>query len=234
MERYSQSRLKTFDNCKLKYKLTYKDKIKIKKPPQPDTEFGNFIHKAAELWNGTLESRDLIKDSKHMYKLDEYFNSIVKSTLNNYVRFYNKYKDYKCLNEQSYELIIKDKYWLYVKLDKILSDNNEIILADLKTSKSYNRDWYHFQLKFYTYVYCKVNDVSKHKVKSLLYNPRIPYEDLWAYDLNGLDKFENEIIEKIDLIEGNNDWSCNFNFMCKYCDYENTEYCRKDLNEPVL
>ena len=53
MKRYSTSKLKTFEACKLQYKNHYIDEIEIPDIiPSADTSFGSYIHKVAEIYNG--------------------------------------------------------------------------------------------------------------------------------------------------------------------------------------
>lgn len=219
MNRYSSSKLKTFESCSLKYKNQYIDKISIEQPITPDTQFGLLVHKAAEIYNGK-NKKEIVKLVRK-YALNEEYKNVLKHTLQNIKLFYEKYNKIEAKVEQ--EIFYKNDIWLYGLVDRLMFD--PLISVDYKTSKSNNRDNHIFQMRLYTLILSKQFNEEPKNIKCIIYYPRIGEEDKIMFSNQEIDIFEKDIYSLINKIENNDRWTANKGYHCKWCGYYNTKYC---------
>ena len=220
---FSPSKLKTYESCKLKYKLHYVDKIRPPQPVTSDLQFGSFVHKFAELYDGT-NSKNIVKDIIKEYDFDESFKRVTAQTLKNVIEFYNKYNKYPAETEQSFSSEF-DSYSLYGIIDRIMVTKNRRIVTDYKTSKNPNRDRHIFQMRFYNLMVSKKYNVEPKDTKCLIYYPRIDTEDVFLFANNEIDAFHKQIESMIVDIKTENDWKPSKGFHCKWCAYKESGHC---------
>lgn len=222
MERYSASRLKTFDNCKLNYKLHYKDDIKTNYVHQ-DTKFGNCYHEIAQIWNG--KDKEPLKDVVRKYNLDTIYKREIVQTVQNYFEFYEYYKIFGGKREEPIELKIEGKYWLYGIVDWLINPANGFLIIDHKTAKKVDRERHIFQMKMYGLIISRRYDIDPEYIKYLIYYPRLNYKDEFSITNEDILKVESQIIETINRIEACTTWPANKSFLCQWCNYYKSDYC---------
>ena len=231
MNRYSPSKLKTFQSCPLQYKLQYVDKICIPQPITADTQFGSMIHKMAEIFDGTNKI-DLIKLVKN-YQLNEEFRGAIVPTLRNFFLFWEKYNKYPFKTEKGYDLKTDD-LWLYGIVDRIITKaNDELIVVDYKTAKNENRDGHLFQMRIYNLMLSRLFNKEPKEVKCIIYYPRIHVENKYLFTNKEINNFEQELKSLIQTIESNMEWTPRPGFHCKWCGYKD-KHCpaKKKGNNP--
>ncbi len=219
MERYSPSKLKTYEQCAFQYKCKYIDKITGIQPISYDINFGLMIHKMAEIYNGENKS-ELLPISKE-FKLNAEYKKYVLPTINNFFGFFERYKQYEYETEKEYELK-NDQYWLYGIIDRIMTRSKDIVVVDYKTAAYPNRDRYEFQMKFYSLMVSKIVDTEPKNIKTLIYFPRPNAEEKFAFSNGEINNFEKEIISTIKTIEDTTKWTACDGFHCKWCLYKKT------------
>jgi len=223
MNRYSPSKFKTFDMCKLQYKLNYIDKIHIPQPMNQDTQFGKLIHKMFEVYNGENKI-ELVKLVKN-YHLDDKYKSFIASTIKNFFKFYDKYGKFEHKTEKNYELK-NDNYWLYGVVDRIIIKPEELIVIDYKTSATPSSDNHSFQMKFYNLMLSKLFNRENNQVKCMLYFPRPHAEEKFLFSNIEMMEYEEKLKNTIINIETNQSWEPTNGYHCKWCAYKN-KYCSK-------
>ncbi len=222
--RYSPSRLKTFENCPLSFKLKYLDKIEIEQKVRFDAQFGSFIHKFLELFDGTnaVELTKLVDE----FKFSPEFKEITPRTLKNAMKFYKKYSHLKSEAEKEMEIEVDDGLHMHGIIDKIsYPSETSIIYTDYKTAKTANRDNHIFQMKFYNLMLSKILKLEPKDIKCMIYYPRIDIEDKFIFSNEEMKAFELVLRQKIKKVETETEFKANPGFLCKYCDYNNTKYC---------
>lgn len=214
--RFSASRLKLFNTCKLQFKYKYVDKLPEEREDTPDTFFGLLVHEVAEIYDG--EKKDAIPIvRKYNDKLNEEYKQALPQTLNNLFKWYKKYKKYNSINEIELELKT-EKYWLYGLVDKFFQDQK--IFVDYKTARSANRERHIFQMKLYCLMISQLYEVQPKDVKCLIYYPRIDEEDKFMFSNSEIAMFEKHIIKLINEIEINEEWPPTKGYHCKWCGYK--------------
>lgn len=222
MNRYSSSKLKAFDTCRLRYKKHYLDKIRIEQPITADTQFGSLIHEVAEKFRGD-NYKELVKLSRK-YELNEEFRSVLAQTYKNVFSFIRKYEKNEAQLEQEIEWIDEDEnIWLYGLVDRLLK--SPLISVDYKTSKNPNRDRHIFQMRLYALIISKIYEIEPKDIKCIIYYPRVDVEDKFLFSNQEIQLFEDNIKNMIATIESNTDWSPSTGYHCRWCEYNKTHHC---------
>ena len=229
MNRYSPSRIHTFDTCPLKFKNHYIDHIEVEEPISYPAEFGSFIHAFAEHYDGT-NTKKLIKLVRD-FKFNNDYKDLIVPTLRNVRHFLEKYSKYKFQPEQ--EFTYKKDIWLYGIVDRIMVVGDKLIFVDYKTSKWASKDKHMFQMSFYNFMISKKYDRDPRDVMCIIYFPRPNAEEKIAFTKTKFQKFESDIHRKIEKIESNTDWPAKKNGLCGWCKYANTEYCPLETEKRI-
>ncbi len=113
MTNFSHSKLGTFETCKLQYKFSYIDKVKVEQEDTVETFLGSRVHEALEKLYKDLKFQKILS----LKELLAYFNKLWKENWNETVKI-NK-KDY---SEENYRLMgekyLADYYGRYKPFDK--------------------------------------------------------------------------------------------------------------------
>lgn len=232
----SVSKLKTFEDCKAKFKFGYIDKL-----PKKEWEFhsfGKFLHAALEFFH--LQYRDnpdhplnlIMKDSFSKAK-ESYESKLSKEKIKEvwelcftYIkniaekRKNNQLPDFLAA-EKEFNINIEDTILLNGFIDKIQLDPDKILhVADYKTSKSdsYLKNDF-FQLKTYAYVMF-LTDPSLQKVRTSYIMARMGFKEIVKeFTLKDVKEVENYYLEKAALIKAEAAFKPNPSRLCDYCDY---------------
>jgi CRISPR/Cas system-associated exonuclease Cas4 (RecB family) len=223
MNRYSASRLKTFDGCNLKFKLVYVDQIQTEQVFSPEAEFGSFFHKFAELYDGT-NLMSLIKLNREFKLTDDYKKEVSKS-LKHFIEFFNKYKKLEYRTEKEYELKTDD-FWIHGIVDRVMFGEDQTILVDYKTSKFASSEYHLFQMKLYNLILAENLQKAPSAIKTIIYFPRPNQEEKLLFTDIQMENFKKELVQKIETIETCKDWKATKSYGCKWCNFFNTKHCQ--------
>ena len=224
MELYSPSKLKSFESCPLGYKLHYLDQIKIERPVTSDTQFGSFIHEVAEVWDGT--NKQEIIELLRGFTINKEYRSLIVPTLKNYFKFHEKYKNIPFEREQEFEYK-SNEYWIHGILDRLMDNKEKYIVCDYKTAKTPNRDRFIFQMRFYNLMVAKKKNIAPSSIKCIIYYPRIHQEDKFMFSDKEIELFELDLKKRIVEVETTQNWKPKSGYHCRWCEFNQTPYCRK-------
>lgn len=151
----SASRITLYNDCSLKYKFRYVDKIRIP-ASSPHLAYGSALHKALEYLNlAMLENKEfLLEDFFQMFedsykeelKLNEVKESdyfapkLYKMGLSSIEQFYNSHKDYEVVASEFLFTVPLPKefggsYNLTGIIDAIIKQKSKLLIVDYKTAK---------------------------------------------------------------------------------------------------
>jgi putative RecB family exonuclease len=240
---YSHSKLSTFEQCKLKYKLKYIDKIKPPIKGTIEAHLGNAVHnslewlykqvmknnlptlqvlleKYTEKWQ--TEFNDELLIVKKELTQEDYFNKGIKFLTNYYTK--NKpFQDGTIETEKRIYLKIKETKHLLVGYIDRLVYNKELDryeIHDYKTANSLpNQD--HFdkdrQLALYSI------PIKEKYQKEVILTWHYLNHNVQVFSKrtnNQLNKLIEEIKELIEEIESTKTFPANKSILCNWCEYK--------------
>lgn len=241
----SVSKVKTFDDCKAKYRYTY-----IEKLPRKEWSFhifGSFLHLVLEEFHGMSGEEDGTLMTKAFKKgLEEYGKKLDKGQKDEAWQILNKYLIQKANKEKHPDILGLEKGF-YIDIydddkphvllngfiDKIQRDPDGVVhVADYKTTKNkkYLNDF--FQLLTYSYV-LMLEDPKLEKVRASFILLRHDFEFMTKeYTRDDVMVVQEKFIEYAEKIQKEKLWRPNPKFLCKFCDHlerceEGTEYLTK-------
>lgn len=156
MALFSHSQLETFQQCKLKYKFKYIDKVVVEVPKTIEAFFGDIIHQALrelyehikagkripdladvqryflEQWKAQWDDAILINGGKTKQEYVE----VGISFLEHFYTLYFPFDQYEVIGLETndkYDLPNGDRY--YVRIDKLARIGNNYLICDYKTAK---------------------------------------------------------------------------------------------------
>ena len=244
---YSHSKLETFEQCRLKFKYRYIDKIIPEIPKSIEAHLGNVIHETLEwlytkVMNKTIPPINEVIDfysekwieeySKNMLivnktmKAEDYFNRGVEFLVNYYMK-HHPFKDNTIGVEEKIEIVLdknKDRK-LIGYIDRLVDnkEENEIEIHDYKTSaSSAAREKIENGRQLALYSLAIKERFGKEKNISMVWH-------FLAHDMKvcsrrtneQLDQLRKEITELIDEIELTKIFPANKSRLCDWCEYRN-------------
>lgn len=254
---YSHSKLSTFEQCPLKFKYRYIDRI----PPEIEQtiegflgkqvhnilewvynevmkgktfELDEIVKKYAENWN--KEFNNNIKVVKENLIAEDYFNKGIKFLINYYLK-HAPFKDNTIATEQKIMVNLDPdgNYILQGYIDRLVhnKDTNIFEIHDyktgtLKSQEDLDKDR---QLALYSIgirnLFDNVKDV--HLVWHFLdYNE----QKISKRTEEQLNELRKKIIDLIDKIESTTDFSPNPSILCEWCEFQN--YCPYYKKEKII
>lgn len=225
MEKYSVSKIKTFDSCSLKYKLHYIDKKWPEEEERDDTMFGQLVHKAFEIYDPEKDNKDeIVKLVRDYPTLSEEYKNLLPRAYKSLLEFFDKYGKYPAEQELKLDYDMGN-FRATGYVDRFIHTDKFHICVDYKTSKSAIIDYHIFQLKFYNLVLSKMYDINPKDIRMMVYFPRPNEEAKTMFSPIQMKRFEKELNNKILEIESNKKWNAAPGFHCKWCPFYNTEDC---------
>ena len=246
---YSHSRLSTFEQCTLKFKFQYIDKIKPELKESIEAFLGKKVHETLEYiyievsngrilkldevlqhfianWNTNFTNE--IRIIKQEYSSEYYFNNGIKFLVDYFVK-HSPFIDNTIAIEKRivFNLDLEGKYKLQGYIDRIVhnKETNTYEIHDYKTSgflKSQEELDKDRQLALYA---IGIKDYFK-EVKNidliwhfLAFNKKI----ISKRTTEQLEQLKQEIIQLINKIESTTKFAPNPGKLCKWCDFRN--YC---------
>jgi putative RecB family exonuclease len=232
----SVSKLKTFEDCKAKFKFSYIDKL-----PKKEWEFhsfGKFLHAVLEYFHIifrdnpdqplNLSMKEAYLKAKEVYepKLSKEKVKEIWELCFNYLKIISDKRKNNALSdflaaEKEFNINIEDTILLNGFIDKIQLDSDKILhVADYKTSKSdsYLKNDF-FQLKTYAYVMF-LTDPSLKKVRTSYIMARMNFKEIVKeFTLDDVKDVEDYYLEKAALIRAEAGYKPKPSRLCDYCDY---------------
>lgn len=172
IDRISESKISTYEQCPLKYLYNYVKKYEEdKKVPKHHLKFGSYIHRIFELGyeksskDELLEIADSIKESySFKQKIEE---GKVQACIDNFLKF-NKNLEETVGTELEFLIEVRKGIKFNGIIDRIVkSPNGNYLIIDYKTSKKALTKleiYQNHQLKSYTYAVSKIFNVPVNKI----------------------------------------------------------------------
>lgn len=244
MATYSHSRISTFENCKLKYKYAYIDKLETDISGSIEAFMGSRVHETLEKLYKDLkfEKKNELKDLLDFYEKqwkEEWDDSIVivKKDYNqeNYkdmgkrmiTDYFNRYKPFNqgkiigLETEDYYDL--DDNYKIHVRIDRLSSPEEGVYEihdyktnSNMKTQKEADEDR---QLAVYSMGVQQMYPDAK-KVKLIWHMLAFDKEVVSERTNEQLEILKKEILEEIKGIESENNFEPSRSGLCPYCEYQ--------------
>jgi RecB family exonuclease len=174
----SNSKRDTFNQCKLKYRYRYVDRLADYDISNTDAlHFGSYIH---QIFEDGVESPDLAglqqlaEENREKYKFNKSYEPKIELCLKNFLRF-NATLPEVGISEQHFELEVAEGITINGYIDRIIKGKEGgYLVIDYKTSKREKSkiDLYQDpQLKGYVYAVHKMYNVPLNKITAAHYYP---------------------------------------------------------------
>ncbi len=243
---YSHSKLETFEQCRLKYKYRYIDKIVPKIPKSIEGYLGSMVHETLEwLYIRVMEKRipsitemidfysknwienystGMLIVRKEM-KAEDYFNRGIEFLVNYYLK-HSPFKDNTIATEQKIEMNLDNigDVKLIGYIDRLVHniEKNEIEIHDYKTSASVmSKDKIENSRQLALYSLAMKEIYGKDKNVSMVWH-------FLAHDMKvclsrtneQLEQLRKNILELIKEIEQTKSFPPNKSRLCDWCEYK--------------
>ena len=241
---YSHSRLTCFEQCPLKFKFAYIDKLETEIEETVESFLGSRVHEALEKLYKDLKFQKL----NSLKELLDFFNSEWKKNWNdaivivrneydeeNYRKMGEKfiadyYERYKPFNhsrtialETEKTVDLNDKYHIHIRIDRLaMKDDTIYEIHDYKTSnrlptqEDLDDDR---QLAIYAYGIKKMYPDAK-KVKLVWHFLAFDKEMSSERTPEQLEDLRKEVIELIKKIESEKEFPSNVSTLCDWCEFQ--------------
>ena len=251
---YSHSRISTFEQCKLKFKFQYIDKITPEIGQSIEAHLGSVVHTTLEWLYHQVTKKELptIEETifyyaekwqeeftedivivKKQFTEKYYFNKGVGFLVNYYTK-HSPFDEKTIAIEHKIELDLTEEIKLIGFIDRLVHnlDNDEIEIHDYKTGNSLPTEKQireNRQLALYSLAIKET--FGKDKNISLIWH-------FLAHDMKicirktnkELENLKQDIINLIKQIEETKDFSPNKSVLCNWCQYKNL--CPKFTGKP--
>ncbi|MDD5012406.1 MAG: PD-(D/E)XK nuclease family protein [Candidatus Nanoarchaeia archaeon] len=247
MVNYSHSKLETFENCRLKFKYRYIDKIVPDIPKSIEAYLGSTVHEALEwLYKKVMEKTiptitevidcytekwiqnfidDFLIVRKEM-KAEDYFQRGVEFLINYYLK-HQPFTDNTIATEQKIEIDLDgtgDKK-IIGYIDRLVHnlEKNEIEIHDYKTSASVlSRDKIENSRQLALYSIAIKERYGKDKNVCMVWHFLAHDMKICINSTNEkLELLRKNVIELINEIEQTKDFPANKTRLCDWCEYRN-------------
>jgi RecB family exonuclease len=243
METYSHSKIETFENCKLRYKYRYIDKIIPDVPKSIEAHLGSAVHKALEElyikvmqkeiptvdmlikwysdeWESTF-TKEISIVSKSM-TLKDYFNRGVEFLINYYLK-HQPFKDNTIGTEEKVEINLDEEKKLIGYIDRLVHniEKNEIEIHDYKTSgSSFAKQKIENGRQLALYALAMKEKFGKEKNISMVWH-FLAHDTKTVIPISNerLELIKNETINLINEIQNTKVFPPTKSFLCNWCEY---------------
>jgi len=213
---FSPSRLKTFEQCRMKYKYRYIDKLPVKPVYNIETVEGKIIHEILERHSIGANIDDLAAEvfekNGMLYDKSEY-GGIIQN-----VKAFKESVPTTAKSEEELVLPLSGQAGIMGIVDLMYLDGNKMHIYDCKTAKRRNDLLHVFQLQCYASMAVKLFGVEA--------DARIFYVRLGdtgepiTMDDRQANCFLCDRVNDIKVILDCHRFPCRESFMCKYCDFQ--------------
>jgi len=247
MALYSHSKIQTFEQCKLKYKFKYIDKIKPEFEQSIEAHLGSCIHNTLEkLYNQVLKNKILSLDETIEIYLREW-----QKKFTNEIRIIKDNLTEKDYLEKGIKFLVDyyTKHYpfddgtleLEKKIEISLSPNSEHKLIGYIDRLVFNKEKQQYEIHDYKTANSLPNKDKFENDKQLalyalgikqLHGEHYPVLLTWhylSYNLRidstrtnaQLENLKEEVIKKIEEIESTEEFSPQKSILCDWCEYKN-------------
>src|SRR3989338_6157047 len=223
MPLYSHSKLSTFEQCALKFKLKYLDKVKPDYEQSIEAFLGKKVHETLE-W---LYKNPSIKIVKEEFDKEYYFNTGIKFLINYFVNNF-PFKDNTIALEKKIMLNLDNQgeYQLVGFIDRLVHDTEKNIfeIHDYKTGalKSQQELDNDRQLALYS-ISIRESYPSASEVRLIWHFLEWNQKKISTRKIDELQQLKQEIIALIKKIESSSEFKANPGILCNWCEYRS--YC---------
>lgn len=229
----SHSLISTFEQCTLKYKYQYIDRIKSK--PTIEGLYGSIIHEVLQtVYTKTLTLNEVLKLFLTLWK-EKYSSDLVNNSkktdiewqqlgLETLTAFYSKHKPFDqeqiiALETQN-KLSIETNYYA-IRIDKISTDSEFIILSDYKTGKQKEKKELELDRQLLMYAnWAKKQFVGK-PIKLRWYFLQSNSEVEIIPNEESLYESLTHVKQSIQKIKSTREYVPNKSKLCDWCSYKN-------------
>jgi putative RecB family exonuclease len=244
MSVYSHSRLSCFEQCPLKFKFSYIDKIETEIEETVETFLGSRVHETLEKLYKDLKFQKLIllKDLMDFYNREwrknwndaiiivrkeyeeENFRKMGERFISDYYERYRPFDQSKTIGLETQNTVdLDDKHKIHIRIDRLcLTEDTVYEIHDYKTSNSLptqdklDKDR---QLAVYAYGIKKMYpDASK--VKLIWHYLAFDKEMSSQRTPEQLEKLRKEVIELINKIEACKTFPSRTSALCDWCEFQ--------------
>jgi len=249
MAQYSHSKLSTFEQCKLKYKFRYIDKIKPEIEQSIEAFLGSCVHSTlewlytlkkdegkvpsiddvivhyTEVWQEGFSEDFLIVKESQGYNYKSYFDMGITFLLNYYMRKYPFNENTLALEKKiNFNIGEKNKNYIIGFIDRLVHDLDEDTLEihDYKTSNflpSQEKMDADRQLALYSIAIKKEFGHDK-KIKLIWHYLAHNTEIHSERTHEELEQLKIDINALIEVIESTSDFPYNKSALCDWCEYK--------------
>jgi putative RecB family exonuclease len=243
---YSHSKLSSFEQCPLKYKYRYIDKIKVEVEDTIESFLGSRVHDTLEWLYKTKKEKDFIpkieeiinyfekiwvKDYKEGIRINsglslrDYFEKGKKLIKDYYEKNYPFEEETIALEERVYlDLDENNNYKIQGFIDRLAynKENQEYEIHDYKTTKSMKaEEELHEDRQLALYALALKQKYKDAKTVALIWHFLNFNRDFRIYQTQEkLEKIKKEVIELIKKIESTSEFPANPSALCGWCEFQ--------------
>ncbi len=245
MNLYSHSRLSCFEQCPLRFRFSYIDKIKTEIEETVEAFLGKRVHEALEKIYKDLkfqkqnELKDILDffnsewkknwNDSIMIVREEYdqenFRKMGERFLTDYYKRYHPFNHSKTIaleTEKTVPLDEEGRYHIHIRIDRLaLSDDNVYEIHDYKTSNSLPTQQYldeDRQLAIYAYGIKKMYPDAR-KIRLIWHFLAFDKEMSSVRTQEQLEQLKGEIIELIKEVESAKEFPAKESALCRWCEF---------------
>ncbi len=241
MKTFSNSKLSCFEQCKLKFKFNYIDKVKTEIENTVEAFLGSLVHETLEKLYKDLKFQKL----NSLKELLSFFNEEWKKNWNdgivivrdeysekNYIKmgekfitdYYNKYKPFdqtKTIGLETKGFVDIGEYKIHVRIDRLAMDGDVYEIHDYKTNNSLptqDRIDHDRQLAIYAYGIKKMYPDAK-KIKLIWHFLAFDKEMHSSRTDKDLKNMQKEVLEVIKDILKCKEYPAKESALCGWCEF---------------
>lgn len=215
----SVSKIKTFENCKLKYKWQYVDKIYKPAPPTEEQLFGSYLHRFLELYK-KKEISDIVKLLDEEIGRTEIKDNVLIEAITNTVGFLKRFEGLPSEEEKKVSATFKG-IKLGGKIDKLYR-NHSLIIIDFKTSKKFYPGFNDLQLKFYSLAMSLMEDIDVSNITNIIYFARPDKYEQKKFSQQDIGYFKEYLLDVAERMNNERNFPAQPNKLCDFCPYKDT------------
>jgi putative RecB family exonuclease len=244
MTTFSHSRVGAYENCPLKYKFSYIDRIKVEQEDTVETFLGSWVHDTLEKlyqdlkFEKLLSLKELLDFFNKQWK--ENWNSTIKINKEEYTQenyrkigvrcitdYYNRHKPFdhgKVIGlETKDQLDIGDGYKFHIRIDRLMDMGDGLYeVHDYKTNNSLPKQQHldaDRQLAMYS-LWVKLHFKDCKKVRLVWHFLAFDKEMESFRTISELEDLRKEVVAQIKGIESCKEFPPNESGLCNWCAYQ--------------
>lgn len=231
INKVSPSKIKVYNECKIKYKFKYIDYLRETYNPNSNTDalqYGSYVHKILELGYKAETVEELEKiagELRDNYKFPEAKTKNLDAILNNFFKFNNKLEEHISA-EFVFEIPVTNDYSVNGIIDRVIrGKTGKYLVIDYKTSRrpANKVDLYKDpQMLMYAFAVSKMHNVPIDDVTVSHYYPHLDKLISIKYGKTQIGIFLTELKNKIWEIrkKKGDQFPPSLNQFCDWCQYK--------------